>query len=487
MPSTHDHALRPLLQHALERDVPLSEQLASLIWAYAEANDDVALLVGLARRHDIPGVLRDKLAAIPTAQVRAAWLTRPDVDLQQRRALLAGEKRASLLAILAADPSCDTGTLECLARHRSVSVPYALLANPAASLDVRRAAIMTLDSLGKPLDQSKQALAWRVIADDVDYHDAYARTLRSDLILALTTSTAHISAEGLSRLVDITVATTVDVLADLPRATGWWHSPLASRALQHILDLTLAPELDSASVARLEASLDTLSDHSSQQMERGIRLVAQRLARHRDGSLPDALRTAQSSDTAALAELVESETDLDVLRLVAMNPAADAATTVAAVKACGGYGVPEHRRHQPDVVLALFEASLCRYHFSPQAGDEDLIARIVESPRISNRDKRDIVARALYAGVLPASAAGLVPITDITRSGHPALLDGAVAALDAELAATPVNAELLLGVGATFDGSLRELVEVVAALTGGDDAADRDGPASGSAEHRVAG
>jgi len=135
-------------------ELPL--QVQRRLFDALDATKDFPGLAQLCHLADLDPEIDDKLAKVPNAKVRSAWLTRPGRKVEEVTAMVAKERRVTVLAELAALDVSVPGFFDPLAANDHHRVQFALVMNPAAPLEVRNRAGRTLCARSSELSWEKQ-------------------------------------------------------------------------------------------------------------------------------------------------------------------------------------------------------------------------------------------------------------------------------------------------------------------------------------------
>lgn len=460
---TTTNPLRPLLNRAVERNTPLDPALAHLAWEYANTYNDEALLVSLAKRADIPTAVRDHLGDVPAVSVRVAYLSRSDIDPDERGEILAKEKRGTVLALLAADADCAASTLAKFATHRVLRVNLAVIANTAAPAEIRRTAVIHVDATRGTLNSTQAGIVSTYIRGDAAGHDIFARTLTKPLLLVLLVGSTTVGDVGMRRLMDRLVHPSIKTIRTLQE--GPYRDRLVHQVINYVSAFTLTADLTATGGEALGSALRDVSDYLSTRAALAHQKAVDRLATRQHGSLGEDLSVAlTSTNPVELAALVRSDQDVAVLSAVATNRATDPQSTAQAMNYHDTPNVVTTRRDQHDVMLALWESGYSRVVNSWTPRDEAEIALAVSmlhTKGAPNSAKSSLAQRMAGHKILPPEAVGDLPMEIFGRTYlNAALRDLAVDLVAGHLAANPIEPEVLLGMANDFESSLDDLLEL---------------------------
>jgi hypothetical protein len=180
-------------------DAPLPSSVQSAMARHGLRSADSALLTALLERVELDPEIDTLLADCSLPRVRAAWLTRSGRDPAKVSELLRGEKRATVLAVVAAHPQTPVDLLNELSGDRRPSVLEALLENPNSPDDAVIAAVIRLGE--QPRTYKAASYVDRRLEQRPDLHDTIARRcgaavgnklLRSGSVLG-SAALAHLS------------------------------------------------------------------------------------------------------------------------------------------------------------------------------------------------------------------------------------------------------------------------------------------------------
>lgn len=106
--------------------------------------DAESILVSMASRSDLSSASEKTLSKVSIAKVKAAWMSRPGLSADQITLLLKGEKRATVLAAIAASELASSTLLSALAEDPRPTVAWAILRNSKTHSAARAKAVLAL-------------------------------------------------------------------------------------------------------------------------------------------------------------------------------------------------------------------------------------------------------------------------------------------------------------------------------------------------------
>lgn len=482
MPNS-SHCLYQIVWCAVEQAEPLSADMCRFVLVFARHTGDTALAARLVRRVELPADVRAELAADPTAEIRVAYLSRADVPIEEKRKLLATEKRAKILAALVA--VADEEMLPVLADHPSRTVQVAVLAAEHAPVEIRRRMVFRLIEGPFTLTYEQQVMIRYFIAQDTEGHSEYALRLPPKWLNGLVTwlvTSPYLSDNALRRLVQVLVVDPAERLRHLPADSGRHQSAVLSRRLtagsirqraslvleivRRLKSLYNAPE---DVIAALGDAVEAVAVHVPPSDP------ILREARDRLQNLDERVRSQHlaetSEDPAVLAELVADSTVPEVLTAVAQNRAAAADTTVAALRKFWNKALAPRlaaalwsaRSGQDDVLLAVAEHfPELLWYWKPTVADTPFVLRVLRSEQVPIGEKRALVINIQGQDPVPDEVVAAAPLALFEGTLSSALLVSAVQYLTDRVADLPV--ELLVHIADDFEDSFEALCAVVAGL-----------------------
>ena len=141
------------------------------------------ILISMASRSDLSPASEKILSKVTTAKVKATWMSRPGLSADQISVLLKGEKRATVLAAIAASEQASTTLLSALAEDPRPTVAWAILRNPKSPSPARSKAMLALLSPGRSISwDERKELAVHLKALPAIHNQVVYKTRESELI-----------------------------------------------------------------------------------------------------------------------------------------------------------------------------------------------------------------------------------------------------------------------------------------------------------------
>jgi hypothetical protein len=184
--------------------VPESIQRAAAKSALKEkgaSSDNV--LIKLAERSDLVKDVQKMIEECDRAKVRAAWLSRPGLSQSELEALIKKEKRATVLAKVAAASETPVYLLEALAKDGKPLVCEALMSNPNTP---NKSLVLVLSKLAE--NPRSTRVRWdvqKVITDRKDLQDELAQIAGTTVASWLLSESPGFSEKAVKRIFTILV------------------------------------------------------------------------------------------------------------------------------------------------------------------------------------------------------------------------------------------------------------------------------------------
>jgi hypothetical protein len=165
-------------------------------WTYASQTSDGALMARIASHAELPAAVLRAVAASTKAEVRVAYLERPDISAEVLAAVLAKESRATVLEAVASSPSCRPEMLAALASQRSLRVRMAVAAHPSVPDPTFREVISGIAAQWATMNYTQRSEMTKVVTGAERHHQWMLHNLPvGDLAIALLSRVAVTDAD----------------------------------------------------------------------------------------------------------------------------------------------------------------------------------------------------------------------------------------------------------------------------------------------------
>lgn len=454
----------------------LTPDIQRAIFDFARRDNDQNLLLALIRRADAPIDLLARYAKLTAAPLKVAYLSRPDHSLEDLERVVACEKRATVLAVVAASPESSPALLLAISRDGRRAPSLAVLANPKAPLAARREALLALAPGFVNLSYAHQKQVTNQVAAATELHDELVAVSDNPDLLRVIIDAGELSLASLERATEVLVTGPLGEAEELPSSiyrSNW----LKRSALTDAGRIVSAPNCSRELTARIVTAITPLTATGSTHRTEAAALLA--LLHHAgDDDSPHArLLAARTSDPDRLTALATSlkpgdADDAAVARALANNPTASTEVLESTVVCLSLADARKLLAAHPEVgrtVLAK-HPSLLTHDALKKLGEPSVVAadllpefvRAHNLPALHTLLRLDVLDVDDLMAVPWSALVGFLTSGSTTKS--PAHLRTVSDIVITRLGAEMENWRLFETFAEQFDGSFRDLLDAIDAL-----------------------
>lgn len=178
----------------------LSLENQEIIFDYGVRNKDNVVLVSLAQYKDLAPEIDAKIAELPAAKVKAAWVSRQGRSSQEVEAMIKKERRQSVLLALAEFDNLTEESYKFIAKRGNEKVAAVIINNPQVPKESRELAAQII---AKSVTSYTKVATYSVLGSASDLHDVVLmNTTDLNLVSYIADSVVELEEATQARVVD---------------------------------------------------------------------------------------------------------------------------------------------------------------------------------------------------------------------------------------------------------------------------------------------